>query len=176
MDTHEEMFSKWYEKKTQGLGDMVERLEKNSMFILKGHELVAVTDPIEWGKWMETANRGVCHTYITPKVAVSTVFIGMNMNFGREGSPILFESMVFGFHPWNEEVMGRYSTWRGAELGHEETVRKIDRTLWQYMRKNKKRIERLRKQKHAWLPFSSMYNQIEREDIKNAKEEKQVQG
>lgn len=176
MNTHEEMFSDWFQKRTQGLRDIVDRIEKNSMFILQGQEPVAVIDSVEWGKWFETANRGVCHTYITPKVSVSTVFVGVNMNYGREGSPVLFETMVFGFHPWDMQVMARYSTWRGAELGHEETVRKVDRTLWQYMRKNKKRVERLRKTKHTWLPFSSMYNQIEREDIKNAKEETQVQG
>lgn len=50
---------------------------------------------------------------------VSTVFLSINHNFG-EGSPILFETMIFGgdSHKYQE----RYATWDEAVAGHDEAV------------------------------------------------------
>lgn len=42
-------------------------------------------------------------------VQVSTVFLGIDHNFFREGPPILFETMIFG-DPNNEEFQRRYRT------------------------------------------------------------------
>ena len=48
-------------------------------------------------------------------VIISTVFLGINHNWG-EGDPILFETMVFG---GDEEICERCSTWEEAENQHE---------------------------------------------------------
>ena len=49
---------------------------------------------MKWAKCFETADRKVAETEID-KLRVSTVFLGLNHNFG-EGPPILWETMVFG--------------------------------------------------------------------------------
>lgn len=55
-------------------------------------------------------------------VEVSTVFLGLDHSF--EGKkPLLFETMVFGGP--NDGIENRYSTWRQAESGHVEIVKKI---------------------------------------------------
>jgi len=48
-------------------------------------------------------------------VRVSTVFLGMNHNWG-EGPPILFETMIFGGD--HDEYQWRYVTWDEAIAGH----------------------------------------------------------
>lgn len=49
------------------------------------------------------------------KVAVSTVFLGLNHQFG-DGPPLVFETLIMGgrYNGWME----RYSTWDNALLGH----------------------------------------------------------
>lgn len=90
-------------------------------YILDGHKPVAIDDLLEWGKWFETANRTVSKTKIND-VEISTVFLGLNHNFG-EGVPILFETMVFGGKL--DQEMERYATWEEAEEGHERWVIKV---------------------------------------------------
>lgn len=48
---------------------------------------------------------------------VSTVFLGIDHRFGREGKPLLYETMVFGL-PWDEEVQWRCSTYEEAMAQH----------------------------------------------------------
>lgn len=80
-----------------------------------------------WGKWMEDFTlRCVGFKEISNNVLVSTVFLGLDHNFG--GSlPMLFETVVFG-GPHNME-MRRYSTWVEAEKGHEATVNRLEKGL-----------------------------------------------
>jgi hypothetical protein len=53
-------------------------------------------------------------------VDVSTVFLGLDHNFGRHGPPLLFETMAFD---GREELMcQRYATWDEAVAGHREIV------------------------------------------------------
>lgn len=49
-------------------------------------------------------------------ITVSTVFLGIDHNYGPEGPPILFETMIFG-GPHNN-YQRRYCTWDEAEQGH----------------------------------------------------------
>ena len=51
---------------------------------------------------------------------VSTVFLGMDHSFGREGGPVLFETMVFG-GPLDGE-QDRYRTIDEARAGHAAMV------------------------------------------------------
>ena len=49
---------------------------------------------LTWAQWYETAERHVADTWVTPTVRVSTVFLGLDHQFG-EGPPLLFETMAF---------------------------------------------------------------------------------
>ena len=91
----------------------------NSRYILKDKVPVECPDLHTWGKWMETADRHVDRTEITPEIEVSTVFLGLDHNWG-EGSPVLFETMIFG--GTHAEEQDRYTTWEDAEAGHKRAV------------------------------------------------------
>jgi len=91
-------------------------------YILEGHKAVRCDSLFEWAKWYETADRHVAKTDISDEVNVSTVFLGLNHNYG-DGEPILFETMVFGGK--HDEEMERYSTWEEAEEGHKRWVDKF---------------------------------------------------
>jgi hypothetical protein len=65
---------------------------------------------------------------------ISTVWIGLDHNFGLGGPPIIYETMIF-FHgdtevdgeevkveDWGEEYMERYATREAAQAGHDRAV------------------------------------------------------
>lgn len=60
------------------------------------------------------ANRRVAWTR-RDKVSVSTVFLGLNHQFG-DGPPLVFETLIMGgrYNGWME----RYSCWDDALMGH----------------------------------------------------------
>ena len=89
-------------------------------YILEGHKPVTA-DLMTWAKWFEKANRHVAKTQITDDISVSTVFLGLDHQFG-EGPPLLFETMIFGGE--FDEDMDRYETWEQAEEGHKRMVEK----------------------------------------------------
>ena len=63
---------------------------------------------------------------------VSTVWLGYNYNFGDEGPPLIFETMVFPSKKNLVEVdMRRYQTEEGATFGHEMMVL---REKWQVLK------------------------------------------
>ena len=74
------------------------------------------TDLATWCKWFEKADRKVANT-VNDNVRVSTVFLGINHNFG-EGPPLLFETMIFGGEYDDEQW--RYATWNEALAGHKK--------------------------------------------------------
>lgn len=86
-------------------------------YVLVGHEQVLESDLHKWARWFETAERIVKKTEVG-KLTVSTVFLGLDYQFG-DGPPLLFETMVFG---GPDEVQERYSTWAEAEEGHDKIV------------------------------------------------------
>ena len=86
----------------------------SSMYTLDGHTPVACDDVMAWRHWMETADRRVANQR-RGGVRVSTVFLGLNHNWGG-GRPLLFETMVFGGP--HDENQNRYATWEEAEAGH----------------------------------------------------------
>jgi len=91
-------------------------------FILDGQTPVECPDLIEWGQWMQTADRHVAKTKINDNVKVSTVFLGLDHSFG-EGPPLLFETMIFGGE--HDQYMERFETWEQAETGHKVAVASI---------------------------------------------------
>lgn len=90
----------------------------------------------EWALLLESDDgRRVARTeVVTPSgqhVLVSTVLIGLDMNYSSEGPPIIFETMTFDQTPsaqnepnarWRDIEMRRYATEREALAGHAEIV------------------------------------------------------
>ena len=99
---------------------------RSHRYILKGKYPVPEPDLLKWGKWFEKADRKVKQTNIGD-VNVSTIFLGLDHNFSTGGLPILFETLVFG-GPLDGE-MSRYPVWGEAEVGHEEMVERVRRSV-----------------------------------------------
>jgi hypothetical protein len=84
-----------------------------------GKTPIAEPDSMRWGTWLEHADRCVAVTGNDDR-RVSTVFLGLDHNFGDRSQPVLFETMVFGgAHAGEQE---RYCTWDEAEYGHKRYV------------------------------------------------------
>lgn len=79
---------------------------------------VPCNDLMEWGKWLETANRHVAKEMVGD-VRVSTVFLGLNHSYGN-GAPLLFETMIFGGPHDGHQT--RCTFWDEAEKMHAEAV------------------------------------------------------
>ena len=100
------------------------RVEANSRYILDGREPVLCPDLMEWGKWMQTAERTVAKTVVGANL-ISTVFLGLDHSY-TGGVPILFETMIFGGR--FDQYQDRYSTYSLAEAGHVEAVEMVRRS------------------------------------------------
>ena len=91
----------------------------NDKYILEGHKAVPA-DLMTWARWFEAAgnDRIVAKTDIA-HVNISTVFLGLDHNWG-EGPPQIFETMIFGGPQdgWQE----RCSTWEQAEEMHKRGI------------------------------------------------------
>lgn len=110
-------------------------------YILDGHMPILCEDVIEWGRWLENADRHVALDELPPPIdrQVSTVFLGLDQNFWTEDhTPLLFETMVFrqgddeAFPNDRESVdeyTRRYTTWEEAEQGHKQVIQKIKTDL-----------------------------------------------
>lgn len=84
-----------------------------------------------WGVWFEQASRDgsrvVKQDFIEgspePRVGVSTVFLGLDHNFGLSGPPVLWETLVFGTSC--DGLMERYATREAALAGHARILREV---------------------------------------------------
>lgn len=93
-------------------------------FILVDKVPVPCDDLLEWGCWMQTADRRVAKTQIGP-LRVSTVFLGLDHRHFEDGSPLVFETMIFGEdqeHDSRESYCDRCSTWEEAEAMHQRAI------------------------------------------------------
>ena len=112
---------------------------RNDYYILDGQIALPCPDLIEWGRWMQRADRHVAQTQIGA-LWVSTVFLGLDHGFstllGDAGNddPILFETMIF--NDGEDDYQTRCATWAEAEDMHAaavaiatERVRKADETI-----------------------------------------------
>ncbi len=92
----------------------------------KTGEIREEPDILAWAEWLGKADRHVGETTVefgSAKVLVSTVFLGIDYDFTREGPPVLFETMVFnGAHDGYQE---RYCSEEEARAGHERIVRMV---------------------------------------------------
>lgn len=121
------------------------------LYKLDGHIAVPMFDILEWGRWLETADRIVARTPIGEAYEVSTVFLGIDHSFTEHGSRKLFETMVFQQLTTpryiqlknhqipidRDEVAGyteRYATWEQAEIGHQRIVQQLTEDLEHHTR------------------------------------------
>jgi len=93
-------------------------------------EPVEETDLFTWGRWLETNcdQRRVGHTLFLneagEQVRISTVFLGLDHNYGGGGPPILWETMVFG-GPHNGCMSRCAGSREQAEAMHAAMVEKV---------------------------------------------------
>jgi len=80
----------------------------------EGIERHIADDEIDGWKYRE-------RVLFTP-VRVSTVWLGLDHSFGREGQPLLFETMIFGGRCGQD--CERYSTVEAARRGHIRLLRR----------------------------------------------------
>lgn len=85
---------------------------------LNPDKTVEPTGPLSWATAFEIEDRTVLKTNLKGYF-VSTVFLGLNHQFYRDGPPLIFETMIFNEEgPMHELFMDRYSTYNEALLGH----------------------------------------------------------
>ena len=77
---------------------------------------------MEWAQAIEAGRNVVAKTKLSGGVEVSTVWIGLNHQWG-DGPPLIFETMVFGGAMDQEQ--NRYSTETEAKAGHREMVVRV---------------------------------------------------
>ncbi len=80
---------------------------------------------LAWAKKYEDPEyKRVAETTLPDGKWVSTVWLGLDHQYG-EGPPLIFETMVFkSKDELNEQEMARYSTLEEAQAGHEEMVKR----------------------------------------------------
>jgi hypothetical protein len=88
-------------------------------YILDGRTPVPCEDLFTWGKWLQTTDQRRVAFTTTRTAEVSTVFLGLNHQYGS-GPPLLFETMIFG--GTHDGYSDRYATWDEAEAGHARAV------------------------------------------------------
>jgi len=86
-------------------------------YILDDNGEIQVADLMTWAQWFESHpdKRRIAYDELG-KAKVSTVFIGLNHNWGDD-PPLLFETMIFGGP--HDQDQWRYSTREEALAGHE---------------------------------------------------------
>lgn len=87
---------------------------------------------LQWAEWFgNIENRRIARTEID-RLEISTVFLGMDHQFGLGGPPLIFETMIFCIDrsQGKDLYMERYSTWEQAIHGHDRIVQAVrDGTL-----------------------------------------------
>ena len=86
------------------------------------NEVVEATSLNEWAVFFEDIERRRVGDDTCDEVRVSTVFLGMDHQFG-DGPPLLFETMVFG--GVSDQVAVRCSTWEEALKAHEKVCKEV---------------------------------------------------
>lgn len=81
----------------------------------------AYRDAMEWAGDFEDGNNVVEQTRLWNRLLVSTVWLGLDHNWGK-GPPLIFETMVFPQRR-SGEYCERYSTEEAAVAGHMAAVR-----------------------------------------------------
>lgn len=94
-----------------------ERRAALGKYILVDGEPYPCDDLIRWARWLEKSDRDRIVAQTTEgDIMVSTVFLGIDHNFGHAGPPLLYETMIFGGK--HDGYQERYATREEAERGH----------------------------------------------------------
>jgi hypothetical protein len=99
---------------------------------LDGQLAVPCESMLEWAMWFgqnshpDNFNRRVDETIIGP-MRISTIFLGLDHNFGRDGEPLIFETMIF--RGGESQECWRSSSWQEAEADHKRAVELIRREI-----------------------------------------------
>lgn len=85
---------------------------------------------LTWAKWFEGKER-IIKQEMVGRYFVSTVFLGIDHNFGTEGAPILWETMAFVMRGNKRDCSGEYmdrcsGNLEQAEAMHARMVEKIN--------------------------------------------------
>ena len=85
---------------------------------------VAEPDLLMWARWFDVEHRRRLALDKIGEITVSTVFLGVDHNFLRQGAPLLYETMIFGaLSEWGlDDYQNRYATREEALQGHAEAV------------------------------------------------------
>lgn len=92
------------------------------LYILEGKTPVICDDTTAWNQWFHTHNRSIAKTRVGD-LEVSTVFLGLDHQWKKDGPKLLFETMIFDGERGTGEI--RYSTWEQAIQGHNRVVEEI---------------------------------------------------
>jgi hypothetical protein len=94
---------------------------------------VAAYDALAWARWFESVDRHIAEDRYAQgdgtDVRVSTVFLGLNHNWG-DGPPILWETLVFN-GPLDGE-MNRYNSHAAAVKGHHAMCIRVRAAIDEY--------------------------------------------
>jgi hypothetical protein len=91
-------------------------------YVLNDARQAVPCDMLTWARAMEVTATRIVERTVVGDAEVSTVFLGLDHQFG-DGSPLLFETLVFGGRLDGE--MERYSTWDEAVAGHRRMVERV---------------------------------------------------
>lgn len=91
-------------------------------YVLDDEKNVVPCDLKTWSEMFEDiSRRRVAETEIGD-YWVSTVLLGLTHDFGDNGEPLIFETMVFAGKDAREDYCTRYATWDEALEGHEKAT------------------------------------------------------
>lgn len=80
----------------------------------------------KWSRMFEDIRYRVVASNNVNNIWISTIWLGLDLNYGLGGPPLLFETMVFDTdnitRPWRDIEMRRYSTEAEAREGHAELL------------------------------------------------------
>lgn len=102
---------------------------RSRLYILDGHLEVPEPNILKWAAAMEGVHRIVKREWVE-NVEVSTVFLGINQNWGFPKSrPLLYETMTFSNRKDFDCERRLWHTWAEAEDGHAKVCRKVKALL-----------------------------------------------
>lgn len=103
-------------------------MSKFNYYTLDANKNIIGTNDINvWGKFFQSKEKILAQEHID-KIMISTVFLGIDHGspFGK-GTPVLFETMVFGGELNGEQE--RYCSYDEAMAGHKIMVERVKATL-----------------------------------------------
>lgn len=102
--------------------------ENDRHWILDDDRRPVLVDMMQWAKWLQNRDRHVGKDTIAG-YEISTVFLGIDHNFGGQGPPVLWETMVFGDGNLDMDMDRCSGTWEQAEEMHRRMCKTVREAL-----------------------------------------------